>query len=310
MMRWLALCFLGSAFVFPIGPPNHHTNTPTAPLFRWIAAEPGGYEEETIGFITRQNACGGGLSSELKDAYDDLIKDSHDNGWRNAFASLNLVVATNKAGAGCPVFISTNHISPEIGYSNHVLTGFADSDFSLTHGLYKAFPDYIDTGIAPKDVTPHGMLFVAPRIIMGAGRAYMGARSSSGAIECELLQWNADSNVLNRLGGQAAHSLSSSVSNRVFLATHDSGGTIRLYSSDGFSSAAASYPMAGASNYTNSIMVGTFSMSDGSPYVGVEAQESMYIGGYGITVGITSNQAVAAIRALTNFYAKVGRDVK
>jgi hypothetical protein len=133
----LSLCLLGAAFIWPLGPPNHPTNTPTAPLFRWVAPEITvvGYHEASEDFFSRVAAAGGALTVSQKDAIDDFVRFIYDNGIRIWIWRLNLYVGNNLAASMVPLFHGTNTAHYPIGMYTNDITTLAEGNFSTNSGL-------------------------------------------------------------------------------------------------------------------------------------------------------------------------------
>jgi hypothetical protein len=301
MIRWLPLCLLGSAFVFPIGPPNHHTNTPTAPLFRWIApAVVSGHRPATLDWIERATALGGGADATTlaeMDAADISIVAA---GIRPNIARLSFEAGSNLVSATIPFYISTNDGSVIFGGSNDVFYGYAEGDFSQS-GLDSTGSKHIDTGLAPADIeNPIGFggWFSSPTTI--AASSMMGSRGIGGEYFCELLPrpdtWYV------RLGG--ANASLEGQSNKLFFAIYqDTGGFVNAHA-DGsvINSFSGSSPW-DHSAYSRSMFVYALN-NNGSA---IEFCSVSNCAGYAMWRGLNSNQVNALFAIVTNFNARIGR---
>ena len=104
-----------------------------------------GYHAETLDYIARVEAEGGGLTALEKTAIDALVRSVHSSGFRGDIWRLSVFAGTNLASGLVPLFIGTNQSTP-CGYSNDVATAFVEGDFSADGLQGDGTTKYLDTG--------------------------------------------------------------------------------------------------------------------------------------------------------------------
>ena len=101
-----------------------------------------GYHAETLDYIARVEAAGGGLTPTQESAIDTFVRSAHSGGWRYKIIRASPLLGTNLASALVPLFFATTSGIGTMagGASNDISVGYVEGDYISSGGISDAEP--------------------------------------------------------------------------------------------------------------------------------------------------------------------------